>query len=499
MKYSIELVDGVWILSRDGEQVDTFDTYENAVIHLAGIGTSTLPGGTDNSDDGLLPETWTSPDGICFAIDTPYRDFTSVAWSWRDPAASLLPVMLQTKNLPAHMEAELAGFITEVSMPNAGTPQASGRFYDNEAGRAARDLLLGGRRFGVSVDPSEKVDAEFVCTETDEDGWCIDGKTVFSAYEIAGLTMEPHPCFEMASIVLGSADATQVITAARTEERGSLAPIVPPRAWFEMEEPGDDSELVVVQPDGGLAVPFTILDSGHVYGNLARWGQCHIGSPWGPGVCVEPPLSSLGYSAFHTGAVVTDDGTQFATGVMCVGADHAPEDVTLFDAQSYYAHSAMGWADVHVTNGVYGPWACGALRPGVDAEDVRVLRALAPSGDWRELNDDLELIGVLAVNGPGFPIARQLVRASRKMAGTPDAKLRVKIRGGKAVVLQSAGMVMRCRDCAERAAAEAAGGSTDTSKGLMPRLERLERTLGLVERRTRHLAKAEAETIRASL
>ena len=45
-------------------------------------------------------------------------------------------------------------------------------------------------------------------------------------------------------------------------------------------------------------------------------------------------------------------------------------------------------------------------------DDLRVLRALTPSGDWRGVNGNLELVSILAVNTPGFPVAREAVAAS---------------------------------------------------------------------------------------
>lgn len=194
------------------------------------------------------------------------------------------------------------------------------------------------------------------------------------------------------------------------------------------------------------------------------------------------------YATFHTGHVICADGSDVPTGPLCVNADHAPANLTLFDTQSYYAHSAMGWADAHITNGDFGPWVCGALRPHVDMDDVRVLRALALSGDWRDRDGTLELAGALAVNGPGYPIARQSLAASR-IPNTATGRLRFSVRAGRATVLMSAGMVGRCVECAKRAA------RGDES----PAVARIAQMVALLERRTRHLARAEADAIRASL
>jgi hypothetical protein len=44
----------------------------------------------------------------------------------------------------------------------------------------------------------------------------------------------------------------------------------------------------------------------------------------------------------------------------------------------------------------------------VSRERVRELRGAALSGDWRSISGALELLGLLAVNVPGFPVPRAL-------------------------------------------------------------------------------------------
>jgi hypothetical protein len=500
--WEITEVDGRWVLSLNGEaQGDAFGTYDLAVATLATM----MMGGMQpqaSSDDGLLPERWYSPTGICFSAPTgPSRDFSNCAWSWRDPASTVLPLMLQTSTDIGHFGAQLAGFMDEVSMANAGTPTGSGRFFDNETGRAARDLLLDGRSFPVSVDPSENVTAEFRCTETDPEwGDCIAGVTEFTAYEIAGLTMTPMAGFgdpgSSATITLQTdADAEPPVV---PNIAASGARTNPPTAWFTMPEPALGSDLLVEQRDGSFACPLTITDDGHVYGHLARWGQCHVADPWGPNVCVEPPASLHAYSNFHTGVVRTAEGDDISVGPLMVTSEHAPAELTLHDTQAWYAHSSMGWADVHVIDGDFGPWVCGSLRPNVDADDVRVLRALSLSGDWRERDGELELAGALAVNGPGYPIQRpQLVRAAGGTPITvPSPSMRVRTVNGQPTSLVAAGVVGRCPECVKRAAA--ARGEWDRDV-MVTAIREMRATLAAIELRTRHLVPIAAEALRASV
>jgi hypothetical protein len=66
-------------------------------------------------------------------------------------------------------------------------------------------------------------------------------------------------------------------------------------------------------------------------------------------------------------------------------------------------------ADVAAGEDAFGIWVAGALRPDATPEQVRALRASAPSGDWRPIGGRLELVAVCQVNVPGFPVARACV------------------------------------------------------------------------------------------
>jgi hypothetical protein len=130
----------------------------------------------------------------------------------------------------------------------------------------------------------------------------------------------------------------------------------------------------------------------------------------------------------------------------------------------------------------------------VTAEQLAVLRAGALSGDWRRIGGNLELIAALAVTTPGFPIAREaLVASGLSMPAAP--RVAARIEGGEQMSLVASGIVRRCPDCARRASGPAAaarpGGPVDRAE--TARLRGMERTLALIERRTRHLVGPAAE------
>lgn len=474
-------------------------TYDDAVAHLAGMLAEAEP----TSEDGLLPERWTSTTGIAFnEAPDPERDFTNCTWSFRDPGTYPLPLMLQTATDVGHFGAVLAGFIdTTGTDPN---PTASGRFYDSDAGRQFRDLLLDGRRFGVSVDPDPQVtEAEYVCTEMDEDGFCIAGSWSFLTYQIAGLTGTPFPAFPLATIELeGNApadtgdepaaeDEAEPIAASARLARptvtaaGSRFPIEPPRAWLEEPEPELGDPRLVEQADGSLACPLYIGDDGQLYGHLARVDQCHVSFL---NECVMPPMDVAG---FHIGETVCDDGTRLASGPLIVSTDHPGRHLAAAEALDAYAHTGLAWADARVTPGVFGNWCAGAVRPGVSDELLRVLRGSALSGDWRELYDApgvLSLIATLTVSVPGFPIRRAL--AASAGVEVPEARQSVLVRGGRIVAASGVGLVRPCSTCGQ-AKGKAPAGHAD--------LAAIRHTLALLERRTRHLAAPAAEALRARL
>lgn len=452
--------DVVLTVTVEGVETSTFARYEDAVAVLAtmidvaaslAVGDGTEVEG-ETSTDGLLPETWESPadGGICFSAPTgDGRDFTNCTWTWRDPGVSTVPLMLQTSTEMAHFGASLAGFVTEF-FENNGTPGARGRFFDTETGRQFRDMLLSDRRFGVSVDPGA-VAYEEECLEVDDDGWCSRWQLNFLDYQIIGVTGTPFPGFENASVGLG-APATVAASAApascgcadpsacachatggivpsfslmRIGERGVETfipdargrivphpvtagaatmpaldiPLAPPPRFFE-------------DPDFLMPTPLTITDQHRVMGHVES-GGCHTGYP-PPHACVDPPRG-CDFQDFLQGRVETSDGQIIRTGVLAWGMDHPDHELSFFEAMALYANSAAGWADVVIGYDSHGTWVSGVLRPGLTEADVRILRALSLSGDWRtsRRTGRHELIGVLAVNYPGYPI---LASAGRHIA-----------------------------------------------------------------------------------
>ena len=360
---------------------------------------------------GLLPEAWVADPAFLSKPTGPGRDFTNTRWIWRDPAVSLLPLMLHTETDVGHMGAELAGFVTDISFAN-GLGTMRGRFYDSDNGRAARDLLLGGRKVGVSVDPGEQTVAEERCVAEDADGFCVESTLDFPVYEVIGLTQTPFPGFAEATISLaepvaassvsatvswGSTTTNPVIPCRECEDQARLeamvaasAPARPPAAWF-------------ANPQFDRLTPLRIADDGQISGHLAPWGQCHTGSQ---GECILTPHSLTNYAHFLRGYVQTDDGQEIATGVLSVGGGHADRLLSYVGAVEHYDNVAAAMGDIAVGEDAFGIWCAGGARPGLTETQLRTFRASPPSGDWRPIGAGLELVAACAVNSPGFTIAR---------------------------------------------------------------------------------------------
>jgi len=169
-------------------------------------------------------------------------------------------------------------------------------------------------------------------------------------------------------------------------------PVAPPDEWLQ------DQKL-------DRLTPLTHTDDGQVFGHIADWHQQHIGLPGS----VKPPRSRSNYSYFMTGTLRTASGKDVNVGQLTLAGGHAPLNADAGHAVAHYDNTASAVADVVVGEDKFGIWVAGALRPDIKPEQVRTLRASAPSGDWRPINGALELVAVCQVNVPGFPIARARV------------------------------------------------------------------------------------------
>jgi hypothetical protein len=170
----------------------------------------------------------------------------------------------------------------------------------------------------------------------------------------------------------------------------------PSAAWF-------------TDPGLSLPTPITVTDEGRIYGHAAQWGVCHIGFD---GTCVQAPREDT-HPYYMTGEVVCADGSRMAVGQITLGTGHAGIRLGATPSAEHYDNTGAAVADVAVGNDAHGIWIAGCVRPGVDPLRVYELQAAGQvSGDWRRIGGQLRLVGLLAVNVPGFPVPKMRARVA---------------------------------------------------------------------------------------
>jgi hypothetical protein len=330
-----------------------------------------------------------------------------------------LPLMWQIKSAEGHNGSVVVGRIDHMERVENGIGNATGVFDSGAYGQEAERLVREGFIRGVSADLDQfEASQHTVELSDDEDAGKIGtDKLMITHARVMAVTLVPKPAFQECQIYLVDTDKKQediVITdgiyvdemdpieASALVACGLVAgsvPVTPPRSWFD-------------NPKLTQATPLTVDDDGRVFGHIAAWHVDHIGMSFG----TRPPRSKSKYAYFHTGVVRTEDGTDMPVGQLTLAGGHASLEASAAEAARHYDDTASAIADVHAGEDAFGIWVSGALRPGTTPEQVRALRASAPSGDWRPIKGQLELVAVCQVNVPGFPIARARVASGAVMA-----------------------------------------------------------------------------------
>jgi DNA-binding ferritin-like protein len=360
----------------------------------------------------VIPEEMESGDG---------RKFKKDSISMRDLP---LPLLWQMKTGSGHDGSVVVGRIDQMQRVENGIGNAQGVFDSGIYGQEAERLVRHGFLRGVSAD-MDRFEAEEVATNDSSDDEeknksIKKDKIVINAARIMAVTIVSKPAFQECSIQLmqeyaqDSQEETMDIPdgiyvedidpqdAEAIVASGMIAnaiPVTPPAEWF-------------TDPQLAMATPLSIDDDGHVFGHIAAWDTDHIGLPFG----TRPPRSRSKYGYFHTGVCRTESGKDIPVGQLTLAGGHASINASAAEAVKHYDDTASAIADVHAGEDSYGIWVAGALRPGTTPEQIRALRASAPSGDWRPVRGSLELVAVCQVNVPGFPIARARVASGQIMA-----------------------------------------------------------------------------------
>jgi len=166
-----------------------------------------------------------------------------------------------------------------------------------------------------------------------------------------------------------------------------------------------DPRLVFQKPTrpeepAGWGCPLTITDDGEIFGHVALKVRCHGAYE----ACVTPPYEQ-DFSHFLTGEAVRG----VPTGVITQDTTHGIGPGRNHD---HLANTGLAVADVAVGNDDHGIWVAGRVRPGITEAQLATLKGSALSGEWHPIGGRLRLVGILAVNTPGYLIQRRALAAS---------------------------------------------------------------------------------------
>jgi hypothetical protein len=366
----------------------------------------------------VIPEMVESGDG---------RSFKEGAVSWRELP---IPLMWQQKTGDGHSGSVVVGRIDHMERIDGGIGKCHGVFDTSPVAREVERLIRNGFIRGTSADMDqfeateekpELDNAELEKPSIDKKEVGKD-KLVIKKARIMAITIVPKPAFQECSIALeteynnnnnpqqeepvindgiyvDNADEFDAVSLIACGMVAGAIPVNPPSTWFE-------------KPMLNGPTPLTVTDEGQVYGHIASWDTDHIGLSRG----TKPPRSRSNYAYFHTGVCKSAEGRDIPVGQLTLAGGHASLEASAAEAVRHYDDTASAVADVHAGEDAYGIFVAGALRPGTSPEQIRSLRASAPSGDWRPIRGSLELVAVCQVNVPGFPIARARVASGAVMA-----------------------------------------------------------------------------------
>lgn len=372
-----------------------------------------------------------------------------------------LPFLSLTENQGGgHWGAEIAGTIRTIERLSDGRRIfATGVLDTTEVGTETAQQIGSQSLRYVSVDPAD-YEYEEEITKMGSDGWPLEGRLRFTQYQIGGATACPFPAIRLAVCWLDGMDSPGELSEALPApvervlvpeivdmgDNDSVIVIMASAAAAGDPEPMEQAVLLADEPEhrailasahaqhceltsdcGGPALPpsewftdpgFTEATAGRVdmdgrvSGHLALWDVPHRGFlhySWSDKVYA--PRSSTGYAQFLTkrtqvaccaDASCGHERETIRTGTLVLGTTHAGKRLTAAQAAAFYENTGMAAADIVVGEDAFGIWYSGALRPGTDDSRVREFLGAAPSGDWRWVAGDLELMATLMVNTEGF-------------------------------------------------------------------------------------------------
>ncbi|WP_329336083.1 hypothetical protein OG252_13085 [Streptomyces sp. NBC_01352] len=423
------------------ELVGCHDTEAAANEQLAELAAEEPDEPADDGDDSMdyagKTAPWRGPLAVEGIVTGDGREFATDALTWAE-----LPVPLRWNKEDSHggearTIAVNVGRIDKIWRDGSLIMGEGVLDLSDDDGRRVHAKIEGKFLRGVSIDADSIADAdvEYVFPEDVNAGTAESGeeedifemlfaqpeKVVFHGGRIRAATLVDIPAFaeayialldEAGAVVAGGTPVSEAELLTLREAEAPPAQLAAVTAAAEVFRPPVDW---FSDPHLSLPTPITVTDDGRIYGHAAQWGSCHIGQD---DVCVQPPHEDA-HPYYRTGEVACADGTRVAVGQITVGTGHAPLHYGASPAAEHYDNTGAAVADVAVGNDAHGIWVAGAIRPGADPLKVYELQAAGQvSGDWRRIGGELRLVGLLAVNVPGFPVPKMRARVA---SGEPQA------------------------------------------------------------------------------
>lgn len=383
-----------------------------------------------------LPNGWR---GVLAALDVPTGDNRIVRTPeggvrLRTPPLSLL---WQERLAAGHDGAVVAGRIDRawLGTTDSGVQVIMGEGpldLGGEHGREAARLMAEGYFNGASMDPDEVtfreefhdaagavVDPEGMDLDDFYDAWDAGDLTLFMVmtdWRMMGATLTSQPAFnetrlealfDYAPTGAQAGDLEAVLAAAGEHYEPLSGPLVGAVVQPVPAEHYDDPHL-------SRLTPLTVTDDGRVFGHIAGWDSCHVG--FGD-TCIAAPRSLTAYAHFHLGEIVTDRG-RLAAGKLTHGGGHADPKLGYRAAIEHYDNVASAVCGVRAGEDEFGIWVAGRVLAGVDAPTIERFLLCPPSGDWRRIGGNLELVAACSVAVPGFPVPRTLAAAAGGIQGS---------------------------------------------------------------------------------
>lgn len=183
----------------------------------------------------------------------------------------------------------------------------------------------------------------------------------------------------------------------------SAIPLAAPAAWF-------------MYPEFDGPTRWTVLDDGRCFGHIGLHEGVAEATPhlgWlMAGRRIFAPNNTR-FTRHNSKPYRVAEGYDIAVGCMVINTDHAPTDpwTTAAMAADHYANTGFLAAYGRAGKDQWGDWFAGVLAPGLTPEQFVTTKAMSLSGDWREIDGEVQLICALGCNIEALhtPIPRQLI------------------------------------------------------------------------------------------